>query len=269
MTSITFSTCFYIFKAKFDVNTYLHWMNNMLSNVCQYNLVVYTDEVGSKYINKYLNNARVKMIILPHEHFYMYKYKEYWATNHEKNDLLKHKVDWRVNMLWSEKIFFVKNTIEHKYFETDFYGWCDIGYFRGNPDDLTHEQIQKWPNAQKITGLKHDRIYYACVNNDTNYMSQLMHLIHNKNEIGLPETPIPNNQVSVAGGFFILHRDMIHWWAETYESKLVLYFENNRLVKDDQIIIVDCIFSYITRFILEKENNPYCDNWFMFQRKLL
>ena len=109
MASITFSTCFYIFKAKFDVHIYLNWMHNMLSNVCQYNLVVYTDDIGSKYINPYLNNARVKMIILPYEQFYMYKYKEYWVTNHAKNDLLKHKVDWRVNMLWSEKIFFVKN----------------------------------------------------------------------------------------------------------------------------------------------------------------
>jgi len=43
MPDITFSTCWYLFKAKFDVSTYLHWIDNMLSNVNTYNLVVYCD----------------------------------------------------------------------------------------------------------------------------------------------------------------------------------------------------------------------------------
>ena len=43
-----------------------------------------------------------------------------------------HKTDWKLNMLWSEKIAFVKKCYDNKYFpETDWYGWVDIGYFRG------------------------------------------------------------------------------------------------------------------------------------------
>ena len=43
---ITFSTCWYNFKAKFNFSVYAQWIRNMLSNVRAYNLVIYTDEAG-------------------------------------------------------------------------------------------------------------------------------------------------------------------------------------------------------------------------------
>jgi glycosyltransferase involved in cell wall biosynthesis len=49
---------------------------------------------------------------------------------------------------------------------------------------------------------------------------------------------------------------------------LELYFNHNYLVKDDQIIVADCIFSRIEGFNLILENNPKYDNWFLFQRFL-
>ena len=65
---------------------------------------------------------------------------------------------------------------------------------------------------------------------------------------------------------------MISWLKDSYDMKLNLYFKNNYLVKDDQIILIDCIYSDITKFTLCHENNkrlrPY-DNWFLFQRYLL
>jgi hypothetical protein len=39
-------------------------------------------------------------------------------------------------MLWSEKISFVKETMDNQYFNTEYYGWCDIGYFRNRSNDL-------------------------------------------------------------------------------------------------------------------------------------
>jgi hypothetical protein len=100
-------------------------------------------------------------------------------------------------------------------------------------------------------------------------MNFLYKIINNKNQNGLPIQPIPPDQQSIAGGFFILHKDLINWWTKTYEEKLELYFRNNYLVKDDQIILVDCIFSNVERFSLFSENNPIFDNWFMFQRILI
>ena len=46
----------------------------------------------------------------------------------------------------------------------------------------------------------------------------------------------------------------------------MLYFDNDYLIKDDKILIIDCVFTYPENFQLYRENIEYFDNWFMFQR---
>jgi len=267
--SITFSSCFYIIKSKFPQETYINWMNNFINIVNNFNLVIYTDENSAKYINTN-NNDKIKLIIKPLHDFYNYKYKDYWIKNHKKNDLLNensiHKTCWELNMLWSEKLSFVEETFTKKYFNTEYYGWCDIGYFR----DLNSNTINifmSWPSIDKINILDKKKVHYALINYDENYMNMLYNLINNKNDNDLPVVPIPHDQTSIAGGFFILHKDKICWWKKTYDKKLNLYFKKDYLVKDDQIIIVDCILSNMDNFQLYRCNvgNP----WFLFQQTLL
>jgi hypothetical protein len=163
----------------------------------------------------------------------------------------------------------MKDAFENKYFDTEYYGWCDIGYFRNRCNDSSKVDLINWPNHTKINNLTKTKIYYGLINNDTNYINKLFQLVTNTNEAGLPKIPIPPNQLSVAAGFFILHQDNILWWFNTYNTKLKTYFDNNYLVKDDQMIVIDCIFSNLSKFQLFKESNPNYDNWFMFQRILL
>ena len=265
---ITFSTCFYIFKSKFDKSVYLEWIDNMLSNVNNYYLVVYTDENTLPYLSKYAVNDKIKIVIKPIETFYNYKYKDQWIKNHEMNHLLNQFTEWKVNMLWSEKTSFVEETVSKKYFDTEMYGWCDIGYFRNRENDTPTNNLSMWPADEKIDHLDKNKIYYALVNNDLGFIQFLHKLISDKHENGVLKNPIPFHQVSIAGGFFILHKDKIQWWKNTYDEKLKLYFDNNRLVKDDQIIIADCVFSELEKFCLCTENDGH-DNWFLFQRLLL
>lgn len=242
-------------------------MNNLISIVNKFKLVIYTDENSSAYINTN-NNPNIIVIIKPLDSFYNYKYKDYWIKNHKKNNLLNNISCWELNMLWAEKIQFVKETIERKYFDTDYYGWCDIGYFRNRANDLNTSFLSNWASKSKISELNKDKIYYACINNSNMYINYLNQIVNNKNDIGLPLMPIPHYQNSIAGGFFILYKDKINWWADTFDNKLKLYLTNNYLVKDDQIIILDCVMSQPDYFCLFKENNPKYDNWFMFQRIL-
>jgi len=265
--SITFSSCFYVLKSKFDHQQYVEWMNNFISIVNNFYLVIYTDQNSFKYINT-KNNPNIKIIIKPLESFYNYQYKDYWIKNHDKNYLLNDKSCWQLNMLWSEKIHFVKETVKNAYFDTEFYGWCDIGYFRNRADDSHTSTLSNWGNRQQILNEHTDKICYACISNYKNYLNYLYKIVNNRNEKGLPTQPIPPNQNSIAGGFFILHKKNIDLWATTYDSKLKLYFENDYLVKDDQIILVDCIFSNLDKFSLFSESLENMDNWFMFQRIL-
>ena len=62
--SITFSSCFYIIKSKFDPTTYINWMNNFLSivtNKNNLNLVIYSDDNSAQHINIYVKeNPKIK-----------------------------------------------------------------------------------------------------------------------------------------------------------------------------------------------------------------
>jgi len=241
----------------------------MLSNVNNYNLVIYTDDASAEYVRSYANNERIKIVIKREDEFFNYRYKEDWIKNHAKNTQLNHRIDWRVNMLWCEKVHFVNETMEKRYFDTDFYGWCDIGYFRCENNDLSYDLLSSWPSTEKIGALQKDKIYYALVNKNDTYVKGLCRSIMNKNEKGLPVEPISPNQISIAGGFFISHKTNIDWWRYAFDVRLQLYFENDYLVKDDQILIVDCIFSNMNRFQLCKEMDSRFNEWFVFQRLLL
>lgn len=265
---ITFSTSWYIFKAKFDPSIYQGWIHNMLSNVNNYNLVVYCDKVSHGFIEPYLTNPRIRAVIKPIETFSTYGLKDRWIDNHSENVLLNQKVGWQLNMLWCEKLALVKETIQQRYFDTDLFGWCDIGYFRGRPNDSPMSDLTRWPSDDAIGKLDRSKIYYACVNNNQQYIQQLWQFINDRTGMGLPRFPVPDNQISIAGGFFLGSAENLLWWHDTFYMLLARYFENGRLVKDDQIIVADGVFSNVDRFALCVENDPRFDNWFMFQRVL-
>jgi hypothetical protein len=269
--SITFSSCFYILKSKFEKEIYINWMNNLISIVQNFNLVIYTDKKSFPFINT-RENPNIKVIIKRVNKFYNYKYKDLWISNHSKNVSLnkhsRHNTSWKLNMLWSEKVWFVNETATNAYFDTEFYGWCDIGYFRNSSSDLNTALLNNWPNADIIEMLNKTTIHYACIQNNDQYLYDLKTLINNKNLLDLPITPISTDQQSVAGGFFIIHKEKVDWWPILYDQTLQSYLKNDYLVKDDQMILIDCIFSNEDDFTLYRENNPVFDKWFMFQRIL-
>lgn len=270
--SITFSSCFYVLKSKFDKEIYIEWMNNFISMVNNnFNLVIYTDKKSSIFINT-REKSNIKVIVKEMHNFYNYKYKDYWIKNHDKNIYFNHdspyKTNWELNMLWSEKVWFVSETLHNKYFDTEFYGWCDIGYFRNSSSDLNTNILSNWPNASTIEMLNKSKIHYGCIQNSDTYMQYLKTLINNRNWLDLPTVAIPSNQYSVAGGFFIIHKSKVDWWTVCYDNKLHTYFKHSYLVKDDQIILIDCIFSNENDFALYREKESMYNNWFMFQRIL-
>lgn len=273
---ITLSTCWYILKSKFDIKTYLYWITNILSIVHNFNLVIYTDHDSLKTFIHLIDftNKKIKIILKPFNCFHTYKYKDYWISNHEKSNLILHShIDWQVNMLWNEKVFFVNETVQNKYFDTLYYGWCDIGYFRNRPNDLHTHFLNNWPNNNKLSDISYfnkNNIHYGCVQNNIFTYKSL------QNDINKHYSNNSNNQptyqmeeICFAGGFFLLNNNLVDTYTKLYDEKLMYYFTNNFTVKDDQTIILDLIFSQPSLFKTHTEDNSNYDNWFMFQRLLL
>lgn len=264
----TFATCWYTLQSKFHVDTYLRWMKHLIGEVTNYNLVIFTDEAGELMLRDhfapyYFQNPHIKIVQKPIEAWYNYQYESDWIKNHTKNTLLNSKTEWKLNMLWAEKISFVNDARINCYFPpTEFYGWCDIGYFREGP-------CPTFCTTSKILALNKNKIYYACV--DVNQFNVLREIVDRKNSQGLPLEPISPSQNSIAGGFFIAHHSKIEGWQQRFDTKLRLYFQEDYLVKDDQIILVDCIWSEPQRFEIIKEEPSTRDTlnpWFQFRRFL-
>jgi hypothetical protein len=266
---LTLASAWYNFKSKFDYNIYRVWIKNILENVKKFNLVIFTDENSKQlFIDFVKNNPRIKVIIKALKDFYCAKYAENFIKNHMINISLNKLVDWRVNALWCEKQNFVKEIINNKYFgeeEDDVYGWMDLGYFRCNGNVLNYDLLKNWPNAKKVKErINRDKIYYCRVCNESELQEYYDHLSI-KNENDLPKVPLHPLQVSIAGGFFILEKSKIDWWCKTFYDRLELYFKNGYLVKDDQMIIIDCIANNREKFELINQEHPAMDKWFGFQ----
>ncbi len=265
--SLTIVTCFYSIKSKFEKDKYYEWMSNMLENIVNANMVIYTDNDNYDRIREIREKKnlmdRTKIIVKKTNEFYVEKYRKDFIMNNIRNKYLPN-ISYELHMIWNEKVNFVKQTIESKFFDSEYYCWCDIGYFRCNKDNIRREEIKNFPNNEKIKKLNKNKIYYGLVNNDDKYMRILEDIVNNKTEI-------PGNQVSIAGGFFILHKNKIDYWYNIYYKKLEEYFINKKLIKDDQIIIVDCILNKENRndFELIQNYDKYFDSWFVFSKYLL
>jgi hypothetical protein len=262
---VTFATCWYALSSKFPADTYLRWMRHLLLEINSFYLVLFTDAAGEALLREhfasyYFANPHLKIVQKPIEEWYNYRYKAQWISNHTKNSALNSRTEWKLNMLWAEKTHFVNEARVKQYFPpTEFYGWCDIGYFREGP-------CPTFAGTTRLRALNKNKIYYACV--DAKQLAALQEIVLRKNTQGLPVAPIPADQTSIAGGFFIAHQSKIESWKNTFDKKLALYFQHGYLVKDDQIIIVDCILSEPHRFEIIQEPDAKENAWFYFRRFL-
>lgn len=266
------STSWYELPSKYEKQQYYEWIHILLTRVERFYLVVYCDQESYRRIDRYLDNPRIRAVILPMESFYTYCLRGQWIQNHTKNTILNQRTVWEVNMLWCEKLDMVRRTMRARHFGEDpasWYGWCDIGYFRGGLYNLPPAQVTCWPHPEVIAALDRTKIYYGCVNNDVDYVAQLAAQIRCKNADGVPAVPIPANQTSISGGFFVGTPDNLAWWADTFYGLLTDYFNAGRLIKDDQILVADGVFTHRDRFELVYEDYPDLYNWFMFTRYFL
>lgn len=288
--NITFSSCLYQLKNRHGSDKHMEWFRDFMKVVNRFYLVIYTGEneysVIQNEISRLDDNAqhKIKVVVKPFTEFQNYKHERFWRSNNEREEnKMKDIADWRLSMLWCEKTHFVRETIEKRYFDTEYYGWCDIGYFRDTLSVSTASPAYRniirehWPNPTIIRRLHKDKVYYGC-NVQPKYMDYAMnwmtrHFDNIDSITGIPRDLYHPYARYFSGGFYITGREKALWWNNTFQSALEKYINAGAFLKDDQHIIAYCIFtgSRDVDFcvIYSNDNNNIDNPWFLFRDFLL
>ena len=180
---ITFATAWYEFgTSKFSNTQYYIWAGTLLQNARKFNLIVFVEsEQMSKFIcNLAKNNPRVIVIIHPFNDLPLCKtHGLQFEMNHQRNHLLNQRVSWKLVLLWCSKQYFVE-FVENKCINdgtaTQYYGWCDIGYFRSRegrselmPDEISANQSLS--NAIDTGGPIGSNAYFGQYEDFIDYLS--------------------------------------------------------------------------------------------------
>lgn len=287
---LTIVSCFYkintyncILKHKWE--TYILWFTNFLTIVKNFNFVIYMDKYTYSYICEYKLNEiiesksdKIKIIFKEKTDFFSYQYKNYFIMNNPKINFDNYeKMSWEMNLVWSEKLNFVSDCVSNKYFDTEYYAWCDIGYFRNYQNgDLSIEELKEWGNSIKVIDNDTDKnkIIYGCPHKNFESIKMWNNIIKQGLKFILKNNINATNDIksprSVAGNFFILHKSKINWWCEKYYSILSLYVKTNSVLYHDETILSICAALYPEHFKIFIERNPkFCVTWRQFQRYLL
>ena len=286
--NITFSSCLYQVKNRHGIQKHFDWFRTFIRIVNRFYLVIYTSINEYPVLREEIRTLdetaqqKIRVIVKPMTEFYNYKFERFWTTNNNRYESqLKDIADWRVHMLWCEKSHFVRETIENQYFKTEYYGWCDIGYFRDTLlNDEYRDMIHKsWPNPTTIRRLHKNKIYYGCniqpkhMTTTTNWMIQHFHPSNINPTTGVPREVYHPNAHYFSGGFYITGREKAIWWCYTFQRALETYINANAFIKDDQHIISYCIFTGSTdrdfRIVYSNNNNSIDQPWFIFRDFLL
>jgi len=287
---LTLVSCFYKFNnddsyiLKHNSDKYIEWMTKFLTIVKNFNLVIFTDKLTYDYIcecklNEIIESKRnkIKIILKEKSNFYCYQYKDYFIGNQPKIKFGNYdKMSWEMNMIWSEKLNFVSEVITKKFFDTEYYGWCDIGYFRNEPEgDLSVEDLTEWGNNIKIIDNLRDKnkIIYGSPYSNFSPQEIWTNVVKKGVKFIIDEKINADNENyvrSVCGGFFLLHKNKINWWCDKYYSLLYLYVKSNGLLCHDETILSICAALYPEHFkIVIEPNTKFNDKWRLFQRYLL
>lgn len=294
--NITFSTCLYNLKNRHGTTLHNEWMRGFIRIINWFFLVIYTDEktydliyAEVQKLDSEIANTKIKIVVKPYANFYNYKHEKYWINNNANPECkLANIADWRLNMLWCEKVHFVNETIERMYFDTEYYGWCDIGYFRDtlSASGTSHEHTEfiraSWPNPVKINAMDKTKVYYGCnsspdqMNMSLKHYSEHFHPSNLNNKTGIRLIKYNKSAHLISGGFFITSREKMKWWVHTFQSTLEKYILHNSVIQDDQQLIAECVFTQNNGlgsgkdFCITKVNETAPDKlWFMFRELLL
>jgi hypothetical protein len=182
-------------------NTYMIWMTNLL--YFDINMVIYTEEKFKDLIiekRKQVDPNLEKTLILIDTLEKLYSYKLFYNRTKKlmESEEFKKIIYFQVpemkkplyNILIFNKLYFIKNSIDNKHFDSDFYIWCDAGVLRDDIPIIRNE----FPNLDKINNGFNDKITFFSHETSFNIGDRPNHLLSQYRYIHGGCFFVPNNK---------------------------------------------------------------------------
>ena len=162
----TIVTAYFPIPSKHQKENYQKWMQNFLS--LHDAMVIFTDASSASFIKNLRAHATKKtyIIIQRLEDTKTAKLfdEAFWKKQFEKDPEKKIHRDYRLYWIWNEKTNWLNKVVEANPFNSTFFAWVDIGYFRTPkynfqrmikkiPSSLHHNQVlMLWPYEDYMVG---------------------------------------------------------------------------------------------------------------------
>lgn len=211
-------------------NTYLHWMENTLS--IDANIVVFTENKFIEQIIAYRKQydpelAKTVIIERPLEELECYKLYYNSLNNLMKSKTFESKIQTIVpeaikplyNIIMFNKLFFLKEVKDKKYFNNDLLIWADAGGLR---ESINNYKGQIWPCINKINQLDNTKATFFS---------------HNKNfHINDPEYHSLSQIRNIQGTCFFIPSTIIDSIVEQFFKVVDDSIENKYIGSDEKIL---------------------------------
>jgi len=173
-------------------NKFNDWFHNTLKINCPY--VFFGDKESIEMVKEYRGDLPTHYITCNIEDFTSYKYKDRMITHPI------HCPSIELNLIWNEKIFFIKKTLELNPFNSEFFCWIDAGIctYRDNKPSTT-----SFPNIEKMNNLPKNKFIYSSSQPYYDHFVNINYYHH------------------VSGTSYILHKNII----DIFVNKYIQYLE--------------------------------------------
>lgn len=158
--------------------------------------------------------------------------------------------------IWNEKMRFVDRAIKLNPFRTEWFCWCDAGYFR-NAAEMAY--YRTWPSASFVAGAMRDKLYITAINP---FLAS---------ERGNASTSAMAGKVRLAAGVMFAHAE--HWTRmmvpQYYALQGYLIAQGQFAGREETVLNVLCL-RYPGLFqVMHARGTTEQDRWFWGRKAFL
>ncbi len=250
---VTIVTCFYKIpgNTKRSLKQYRDWMANFFE--IRTPKVIFTDRETYRDFFTSRTAGNVRYVFVDWQKFLC------WGLYDKFVESADDEAKWRLNMLWNEKIHFVRRAIGLNLYGSEFFVWTDIGCFR---DSRYNRFYRNWPSIRRLRSIGAAKVTLLLISpfEDKHKHAQAD---------GLPPSVGQQAEApgTVGGGIMSGHSKAWLRWHDRYYKTLMRSVDAGRPLGSEQPFLSATYLLYPQLVnLVAIRHSPFCPNpWFYLQ----